>query len=142
VSVIEMMDTIDDADRKRRVRRTWSQAEKDRIVAQSYAPGASVSEVARRYDVNANLVFTWRRQARSGESEGDGSAPALVPIRVIPETAEPAASIDSCEAERRPSCWQPVGMMEIDLGHGRCIRVDRDVDGTALRRVLLALERR
>ena len=42
----------------------WSDDEKRRIVAQSYAPGVSVSVVARRYDVNANLIFTWRRDPR------------------------------------------------------------------------------
>ena len=41
-------------------RRRWSEAEKRRIVAESYQPGVSVSVVARRNDVNANLVFNWR----------------------------------------------------------------------------------
>jgi transposase len=36
------------------------------MVAESFAPGASVSEVAQRYGVDANLLFTWRRRdARS-----------------------------------------------------------------------------
>ena len=48
----------------RRVRRFWSDDEKRRIVAQSYAPGVSVSVVARRYDVDANLIFRWRRDPR------------------------------------------------------------------------------
>ena len=45
----------------RRTRRFWSEEEKRRIVAQTYAPGVSVSQVGRRYDVNANLIFTWCR---------------------------------------------------------------------------------
>ncbi len=49
------------AGRVRRQRRRWSEARKRRIVAESYEPGVSVSVVARRYDVNANQVFTWRR---------------------------------------------------------------------------------
>ncbi len=47
--------------RVRRRRRRWSEAEKRRIVAESDEPGVSVSLVARRHDVNANQVFTWRR---------------------------------------------------------------------------------
>ena len=43
-------------------RRRWSGAEKRRIVAESYQPGVSVSLVARRNDVNANLIFNWRRR--------------------------------------------------------------------------------
>ena len=44
-------------------RRTWSAHEKARIVAESFEPGANVSEVARRHGVNRGQLFTWRRQA-------------------------------------------------------------------------------
>ena len=47
-----------------RRRRRWSDEEKRQIVAQTLVPGMSVSQVARRYYVNANLVFTWRRDPR------------------------------------------------------------------------------
>ena len=47
-----------------RMRRRWSHEEKRRIVAQTLIPGVSVSQVARRYEVNTNLVFTWRRDPR------------------------------------------------------------------------------
>jgi transposase-like protein len=43
--------------KQRRVRRLWEDEEKIRIVAQTRVPGVSVSQVARRYDVNANLIF-------------------------------------------------------------------------------------
>ena len=43
-----------------RRRRLWSEEEKRRIVAETLQPGASVSVVARRHDVNANMLFTWR----------------------------------------------------------------------------------
>src|SRR5216683_4754013 len=49
--------------RRRRVR---SAEEKRRIVAETYEAGASVSEVARRHDVNTNLLFTWRRTTGVG----------------------------------------------------------------------------
>ena len=49
---------------KRRKRRLWDDDEKHRIVAQTRVPGMSVSQVARRYDVNANLVFKWLRDPR------------------------------------------------------------------------------
>ena len=42
---------------KRRRARKWSDADKRRIVAESYASGATVTAVAKRYDVRANLVF-------------------------------------------------------------------------------------
>jgi transposase len=48
----------------RRRNRSWPEALKREIVAASLAPGASVSVVARRYDVNANQVFSWRKRYR------------------------------------------------------------------------------
>ncbi len=70
---------------RRRVRRFWSDDEKRRIVAQSYAPGVSVSVVARRYDVNANLIFTWRHDPRYQPAADAGEAPSFLPVEVVPD---------------------------------------------------------
>lgn len=48
--------------------------ENRRIVAETFEPGASVSVVARRHDVNADMLFTWRRQTGAAAS----SAEALI----------------------------------------------------------------
>ena len=48
----------------KRVRRFWDDAEKMQIVAQTRVPGVSVAKVARRYDMNANLIFKWLRDPR------------------------------------------------------------------------------
>ena len=67
-----MVDHIDDASEPRgrvdiRVgvgrRRRWSVATKGRIVAESYAPGAVVSEVARRHDMSPQHLFGWLHDA-------------------------------------------------------------------------------
>jgi transposase len=126
---------------RRRRRRSWSREEKEQIVAESYAPGASVSEVARRHDVNANMVFTWRRQGVGSAVDGETAAPALVPVTVMPEVPEARVSASTGDGAQG-GFVQRAGMMEIDLGNGRRVRVGRDVDGSALRRVLSALERR
>lgn len=47
-------------------RRRWSGEAKGRIVAESYAPGAVVSEVARRHDMSPQHLFGWRKAARAG----------------------------------------------------------------------------
>ena len=70
-----------------RTRRFWSDDEKRRIVAQSYAPGVSVSVVARRYDVNANLIFTWRRDPRYQLAEDGEGTPSFLPVEVVPLSA-------------------------------------------------------
>src|SRR3982074_316412 len=69
--------------------RSWPEALKREIVAASFAPGASVSVVARRYDVNANQVFYWRKRYRDVRpAPAATSASRLIPVMV---TAEPDA---------------------------------------------------
>ena len=46
-------------------RRRWSTEQKRSIVAEAFAPGASVCEVARRMDVVAGQIYRWRRDLRS-----------------------------------------------------------------------------
>jgi len=61
--------------------RRWSDEAKGRIVAESYAPGAVVSEVARRHDISAQHLFAWRKAARTGLlSLPADEAPRFVPV--------------------------------------------------------------
>ncbi|QRM32265.1 transposase [Microvirga sp. VF16] len=110
-------------------RRRWSLQDKLRIVEETMQPGVTVTEVARRHGLAPSVVFTWRRLAREGRL-GDVS-PVFMPVEIAPVPAQtpPAAS-----PPRRP------GLIEIVLGRGRRIRVDRDVDAEALRRVLQVVE--
>src|SRR6202035_992849 len=59
-------------------RRRWSQDDKARIVEETLVPGAKVTEVARRNGIAANVVFTWRRQARTIEKVG----PCFAPVQI------------------------------------------------------------
>ena len=74
-------------DIRRKTRKQYTAEEKIRIVAQSYAPGVSVSVVARRYDVNANLIFTWRRDPRYQPAEDGEGTPSFLPVEVVPLSA-------------------------------------------------------
>jgi transposase len=47
-------------------RRHWSAVAKARIVAESFAPGVQVSDVARRHGLRPQQLFGWRREARGG----------------------------------------------------------------------------
>jgi transposase len=62
-------------------RRAWSAAEKDRIVAESYTCGESVSVVARRYGLTPQQLFAWRRNARHPGGD-DAGGPAFAPVIV------------------------------------------------------------
>jgi transposase len=57
-------------------RRRWSQEEKARIVAESYA--TSVGEAADRHALRATQLFTWRRDARRGPGDGVTFTPVMV----------------------------------------------------------------
>ncbi len=136
-------------------RRQWSDDEKARIVEETLVPGARVADVARRNAVSASLVFGWRRLARDGLL-GRG-VPALMPVEIV---ASPSASPVAPPFPAVPRPKRSAGLIEIELSHGRrrlgtraCeagqgslrrgrLRVDRDVDGDALRRVLDVLDRR
>jgi len=55
-------------------KRFWSDDEKRTICAQTLTPGVSVAQVARRYSMNANLIFKWLKDPRFAPAEG-GSSP-------------------------------------------------------------------
>ncbi len=69
----------------RRRRRSWSLDEKRRIVDESLADGASIAKVARHYDLNANQLFTWRRQFGVEPVAPKEFAPIL-PVTIAPDT--------------------------------------------------------
>jgi len=112
-----------------RKRRSWKRDEKRRIVQESLEEGASIAEVARRHEVNANLLFTWRRKMGVERSEQNGAMP-LLPVTIAP---------DAVSEER---CTDAAGQMEVVLADGDRIIVWADVETAALRRVLKALSRR
>jgi transposase len=99
-----------------------------RIIAETLAPGAVVTEIARRHGISTSLVFTWRRRARLATVASAG--PRLVPVQVT------APSAESMPARKRR------GLIEIDLGDGKRVSVDENVDAEALGRVLDVLSRR
>jgi transposase len=75
----------------RRRNRSWPEALKREIVAASFAPGSSVSIVARHYDVNANQVFSWRKRFRDEpRAPAVRSAPQLMPV-VVPAEQDAVA---------------------------------------------------
>jgi transposase len=120
----------------RRRRRLWSADEKQVMLAESLAPGASVANVAQRYGVNANLLFTWRRQRAARAPAESGKLLELAPVTVVAERTAPEARDGDGDA-----AWS-AGRMEIVLAGGERIIVGADVDAAALARVVRALSRR
>jgi transposase len=123
-------------------RRHWSLEDRTRILADASATGAKVSDVARKHAIAPSLIFAWRREARAKEL-GESETPVLAPVHVMPR---PTAALQRALAEEPPrlarSAAKKTGMIEIDLGDGKRVRVDTDADADALGRVLDVLERR
>jgi transposase len=105
-------------------RRRWSSAEKLRMVTESLAPGALVSEVARRHDIHPNLLHLWRRQARTGGLSKADDECRFAPVAIAP--------VDGAVLARRPAAGgEPV--IEVVLRNGRVLRLP---DGVATARAV------
>jgi transposase len=130
------VEVLDGLERRRR----WSQDDKARIVEETLAPGAKVTEVARRNGVAASVVFTWRRQARTVEQVGPRFAP--VQIAAVEAVEETSKLLREDDRRVRSVAAGRIGLIEIDLGNRRRILVDAHVDADALARVVEVLERR
>ena len=101
---------------------SWPEGLKREIVAASFAPGSSVSIVARRYDVNANQVFSWRKRYR--DATGGAAAPPgpqLIPVMVTADQA--GARLPSSVAEKIEI--EVAGKYHVRVGMGGEIPGDR-----------------
>ena len=92
---------------KQRKRRHWSDDEKRMICAQTRFSGVSVSQVARRYDVNANQVFNWLRNPCFAAGHDDQEAPCFLPVEII----------DSVQPDERPVPAEGRIAVELVGGH-------------------------
>jgi transposase len=107
-------------------RRRWRDEEKGRIVAESYALGAVVSEVARRHDISPQHLFAWRKAARAGRLVlPSDEGPMFVPVL----TAGDGPAGD--QADRG-------GSIRIEIA-GAVVHAERGVDLGWLRDVLRAV---
>lgn len=115
-------------------RRFRPQEERRQIVEETLRPGASVSQVARAHDVNANQVFKWRREYRQGKLQGISAS--LLPVKgcdVLPQAR-------GADTGRRKSTGRKPGVIDIDLGHAR-VRIEGMADPDCVRAALEGLVR-
>ena len=119
----------------RRTKRLWTDEEKRSICVQTTAPDVSVAQVARRYALNANMIFKWLRDARyaPGPVHGAVDAPVFLPVEIVnPARAEAARPI-------LPSNVLPDCLLEIELAGGHRLRVSGSYDPEALARLIRGL---
>jgi transposase len=115
-------------------RRKWSLGEKLEIVAESFAAGAVVSEVARRHGISPQQLFGWRVRLREEmTARAPAASPAFVPA--IVDSMRPGPLVAEPEAAALPA----PASIEITLGCA-VVRVRGVVDARALTAVLKALK--
>ena len=100
-------------------RRRWSSAEKERLVAATLEPGASVSAIAREAGIHPGQLYGWRRQMRAQPQIG------FAPVQVTADCA--------------PAELAGVGAIEIELATGARIRITGAVDRATLTAAIAAL---
>ena len=107
-------------------RRRWSEEQKRAIVAESFAPGAVVSDVARRADISAGQIYRWRQELRGAA----GFAQVLI---------APAESPAPCPANGVAPCPEPA--IEVEVGKAR-VRIPGSIPAALAAAVVKALSRR
>ena len=109
------------------------------MVQETLAPGASVAIIARRHGVNANQLFSWRRQYRRGVLElvnaSASEESALVPIAVAPIEALQERRADAAKES------QNAGRIDIEFSGGRRVSVWGQADLETLCSILRELSR-
>jgi transposase len=122
---------------RKRLRRTV--AEKRRIVELTLQPGMSVAAVALAEGINANQIFTWRREYDSGQLVArEETATTLLPVIMTSGSSE----VDSEQAAAdAPVLSLPAGSIRIDFLGRASITVEHGADSALLRTILESLRR-
>jgi len=98
---------------------------------EALAPGAAISEVARRHDLRPQQLFGWLREAR----RAGVVAPAFVPVVIEPE--DEAAPPAPAPKKRRKSRAGGGIAVEID---GVSVRIERGAESRTVAAVIRALK--
>jgi transposase len=106
--------------------RTYAREFKQQVIRETLEPGMSVSIVARRHDINANVVFGWRKQYREGklavptlETAPTVSGTELLSVDVIDSALVLRASEATAASKGAVSVPTPVCEIEVEVGKRR-----------------------
>lgn len=110
-------------------RRRWTVEQKLAILNDAFGPDGSLRRARERHEVSAAQLYSWRRQALSGEL-----------TRVAPAASPTFAAVEMTAADLpAPSALARASRISIELPSGIRLTVDADVDPQALARILSVL---
>jgi transposase len=134
-----MVHTMKDQTREStRRRRNHAQAFKDDLIAQSLAAGASVSAIAMKGGINANLLFKWRREHVKSIVQRAPTTAVLMPVCIVPGGEPVPNSQPRTAGGSAVSRSTRQGVIEIEIA-GAILRLRGAVDEAMLTSVLRAL---
>ena len=119
----------------RRTKRLWTDEEKRSICLQTTAADVSVAQVARRYALNANMIFKWLRDTRyaPGSASVVANTPIFLPVEVVSSARSevaravlPVSTFSDC-------------LLEIEIAGGHRLRVSGAYDPETLARLIRGL---
>jgi transposase len=118
-------------------RRRWTVEQKPMIAAESLAPGASPTVVARQYGIGPGQLYNWRRALMAAQPTIGRFAQVDITPRLT-TTIDSGTAIAGSASPVAATSRTP-GLIEIVLPGGTVVRVDAQIDPRALRRVLATL---
>jgi transposase len=110
-------------------RRRWSEDQKRAIVAESFAPGAVVSEVARRADISAGQIYRWRQELRA--------VAGFAQVLIAPGETAAIGDAPPCA---EPPCTEPA--IEVEFAGRARVRIPGSIPAVLAAAVVKALSRR
>ena len=119
-------------------RRTWSDEDKARIVAEIVASGESVSAVARRHGLSPQQLFGWRRELRASQT-ALSHAEELQFVPAVLDVTPSSPFVRRESTMRRRQIEPDAGMIEVEID-GVTVRVGRGADAKTVTAVLRALK--
>ncbi len=110
-------------------KRFWSDEEKRSICSQTLVPGVSVAQVARRYSMNSNLIFTWLRDRRYApgpkeENCGAEDGDVFLPVEISGPAIDDQMVATSVAATGVTDGAVMANRIDITLSDGRRIVVE------------------
>ncbi|WP_093021013.1 transposase [Sphingobium sp. YR768] len=114
-------------------RRRWTVEQKLAALRDAFGPEGCVRTACERHEVGSGSIYTWRRQAMSGELTGVRKPiePAFAEVQISEQLALPVPTVAA----------RSNGMIGIELPSGIKVSVDATVDADALSRVIGVLAR-
>ena len=113
----------------KRRRSKWSEAFRQRIVAEAEVSEEPMSEVAKRHGLNPKLLYSWRQKSIKEQEAATGKEVCLLPVEVKAPAAEIPVSANDLAT----------GLLEIDLPCGSTLRCGSDINPALLGHALSAL---